>query len=98
MWTGGWLLLQAISGDAAAFDLAKVPRPNACGSGGAGDIVVCASRERNRLEDISRPEFEDKPARADMQIGRVKAGVRIETEELPGAFSQRVMVKLKLPF
>jgi len=94
----GWLIMQAVSGEANAFDLAKLPPARSCTSGSSGDIVVCGDRSRYRLEDLPDGRFEDKPLRADMRIGNAQAGLRVETKELPGAISQRVMVKLKLPF
>ncbi|WP_375397009.1 hypothetical protein [uncultured Sphingomonas sp.] len=83
------------------FDLAKVPpRPAAkCGSSG-DDIVVCARKDaamRYRYQRLPDDDEGSAVPRAETAIGNVKASVEVERKDLPGAASNRVMVKLKLP-
>lgn len=105
-WAVG-LFLQAAAAAVAApdvpaaidFDLrTTTPCPS------AGDaIVVCATRrddERFRLRPLDAGRFEAKPPRAETGIvGDLRGGVGTEHVEFGnGAVSNRVMLKLKLPF
>lgn len=92
---------EAPLGDAQAFDLARLPAEQRCDAQSPADILVCASRslaDRQRLSTLPDDQFAERPARAEVSVGSGTLGATVEQHTLPGAVSNRVMVKLKLPF
>jgi hypothetical protein len=77
------------------FDLRKVPPTPA-----RDEIVVIARRNDQRLPPLTAFRQEEALPRAEKGIiGNVRGGVALDKQELPGGVvSNRVMMKLKLPF
>jgi hypothetical protein len=101
------LIAQAVSGQAEAidptirFDLAQVKPVKPCENGAAQDIVVCARNgaDANRLQQLPAAEFEQTPAKAEMNIvGAVKGAIVVESKQLGPVVSQRAMVRIAVPF
>lgn len=99
------MLLQAAADPAPPLperiDLTRLLGKRECDRESKGDeIVVCARRslkEPFRLEPL--PDiYEKQPLRAETMIGPVGAGVLVEGTTVGGFTSNRVMVRLKLPF
>lgn len=78
------------------FDL-KTVKPADC-AGAAGEIVVCARRQRDlRLAPL--PPTLDALPRADVRLpGGATGQVRLDKKVFPGAVSNRVMAGVRLPF
>lgn len=93
------LIVQASAATAAPGDL-RLAQPRAC-IGSGDEIVVCGRRsedEQFRLRPLP-PSFEPAPLRATMGLGSGTLGVEGEQQSFAnGSTSQRVMLKLKLPF
>lgn len=90
---------------AIQFDLRNFRPETSCESdtGRPDEIVVCApgdSLERFRLRRLPSDKFEQKPIRAETGlIGRVKVATEVEQETMTdGTISNRLMVRLKVPF
>lgn len=97
------LLLQPVAApptDADRFDLARLPNAaSGCASGPiTADIVVCGKADRHRLRPVDPASFGEQPLRAQIDVGAGKLGVGTEAGNVGGFQSNRVMVKLKLPF
>lgn len=93
------LIVQAIAAIAAPGAL-RSAQPAAC-TGSADEIVVCGRRtedEQFRLRPLP-PRFEPAPLRATTGLGSGTLGIEGEQQSFGnGATSQRLMLKLKLPF
>lgn len=93
------LLIVQASAATAAPDL-RSGQSKAC-TGSADEIVVCGRRtedEQFRLRPLP-PKFEPAPLRATMGLGSGTLGIEGEQQSFAnGATSQRLMLKLKLPF
>lgn len=86
---------------AAAFDLRRLEQPAKCGERRAADeIVVCRSaEEKHRLRALDGERFEEGRLKAETDLaGGARAGVETEQANLNGFPSNRVKVKVKIPF
>jgi hypothetical protein len=97
------LLLQPVTvpiDELDRFDLARVPAARkSCGtSGSAADIVVCGAPDQYRLPPLDLGDYAERPIRTQMGLGAGKLGVGTDSANVGGFQSNRVMVKLKLPF
>lgn len=97
------LLLQPIAvptSELDRFDLARVPagRKSCGGSISASDIVVCGEPDQYRLPPLDLGDYAERPIRTQMDLGAGKLGVGTDSTNVGGFQSNRVMVKLKLPF
>lgn len=97
------LLLQPIAvptSELDRFDLARVPAGRkACGGSiSASDIVVCGEPDQYRLPPLDPRDYAERPIRTQMDLGAGKLGVGTDSTNVGGFQSNRVMVKLKLPF
>jgi hypothetical protein len=85
----------------ADFNLARYRPSVSCESSGPFDVVVCGRRhgDRNRLLPIEG-SFETGPLIAETGVGgNMKAGMVGETVRFSnGTVSNRVMVRLRVPF
>jgi hypothetical protein len=104
-----FLLMLAAEASAAPAQPPAMPEPitpidfdlqNVAPASAANEIVVTARRNDQRLEPLTA--FAAAPAipRAETGlIGNLRAGIAAEQHQLPGGVvSNRLMVKLKLPF
>jgi len=98
-------LMQAAAalGAPVDFDLRRLPRPEGCAPGAGEEIVVCASPDqtvRHRLPPLaSRPVEPLLPTAEFGIVGDIKGAVENEAVELPGGVvSNRIMLRMKLPF
>ncbi len=87
-----------------AFDLATVKpatQDRPCGTGRAGEIVVCArnDREKYRMHPLPDTFREDAPPVAEKQIAPgVKVDVHTDTQQIGGVPSNRVMAGVRIAF
>jgi|GEM_PF-7054947 len=83
------------------FDLAKYRPSASCESSGPYEVVVCGRRhaDRNRILPIEG-SFEAGPLLAETGVGgNMKLGVVAEPTRLSnGTVSNRMMIRLKVPF
>lgn len=79
--------------DRIDFDLGKVKRS-------ATDEIVVTARRRDeqRLPPLPATKEEALPRAETGIVGTLRGGVTLEQQQLPGAVSNRAMMKLKLPF
>ena len=92
----------ATLGPATTFDLATVKAPAGCDASGS-DIVVCgrSATERSRLKDPMPQGIEAPPALPKAEIGvigKLRATTETESAGVGGFPSNRVMLRLKMPF
>lgn len=97
------MLLQPIAVPASEldrFDLARVPAGRSlCGASTAAmDIVVCGDAGRYRVPPLDLGTYAERPIRAQLGVGAGKLGIGTDSANVGGFQSNRVMVKLKLPF
>lgn len=97
------LLMQAVVGAPAIdFDLRTVAPPPKCVPGRADEIVVCGrpETERRRLAPLPDNQYADPLPKAEMKLfGDVTGSAVMEAEQFPGGVvSNRIMLKLKVPF
>lgn len=109
-----WMAFQAAAAAPAPtapvdFDLAQLPRAapdplgrQRCGSSSGDTVVVCGRRgpaNEYPLEEMER-RYAEQPVRAETGLfGNVTADVHGESATLDrGAVSQRVMMRVKIPF
>ncbi|QAY79053.1 hypothetical protein [Sphingosinicella sp. BN140058] len=108
-----WLLMLQTAAASSApvpsdFDLAKIRAADTdlsitgrCAASNAAEIVVCGRRRSPDADrDRYRPEFAEKPLRAEIGIGGgATARAFVDSVAMPnGEVSKRVMVGVKLPF
>lgn len=65
-----------------------------------GEIVVCAKRDNDkdhRLKRLSGPPDPIGPPRAEIDVGKVKVGLRVEAGSVGGFSSPRIMVGITVP-
>jgi hypothetical protein len=95
-----WLLLQAGATTLPIpFDLATMkPAARPCATGSGGEIVVCARDEGSDRISVL-PVAEDPLPKAEIGLfGQVRGGVGTQQASVGGFPSQRIMVKVKVPF
>ena len=84
-----------------SFDLRTYPAPAPCSTPKTDEIVVCGKplRDRYRLPPIDSTRFESN-AKAEMGIkGDLTGAAEVESAQIgPGLKSNRMMLRLKLPF
>ena len=95
------LLMQAAVRD-IDFDLREVAPPPPCEPRRADEIVVCgrSDTERQRLPPLPDAKYAEAPPKAEMKLfGDVVGSAVMESETLPGGVaSNRIMVRMKIPF
>lgn len=83
------------------FDLRAVNPPKTCTSKGE-EIVVCGRKDNDetfRLRTLPPSRFDPKPLRATVGLGTGTLGIEGDQKTFPnGEISNRVMLKLKVPF
>ena len=102
------ILLLALQASAPAtpmapidFDLAEVARrPKRCSDASPNEIVVCARRgQGDRLKPIPGAAELDRPEDAAIDLpGGMKGSAVVESATVGGFQSNRVMVRIKMPF
>ena len=84
------------------FDLREVPPPGKCEPGRADEIVVCgrSDTERQRLPPLPDAKYAEAPPKAETKLfGDVVGSAVMESEGLAGGVtSDRIMVRMKIPF
>jgi hypothetical protein len=84
------------------FDLGDMPPPGRCEPGRADEIVVCGrtDTELQRLPPLPDAKYAEAPPNAEMKLfGDVVGSAVMESEGLPGGgASDRIMVRMKIPF
>ncbi len=84
-----------------SFDLRAYPAPAPCSAVDTDDIVVCGRplRDRYRLPQLDTARFESN-GKAEISIkGNLTGAAEVESAEIaPGIKSNRMMLRLKLPF
>ena len=96
------LLMQATTVPDIRFNLRDVPPPGKCEPGRADEIVVCgrSDTERQRMPPLPDAKYAEAPPKAEMKLfGDVVGSAVMESEGLPGGgTSDRIMVRMKIPF
>jgi hypothetical protein len=69
-------------------------------SGPADEIIVCGRREAGKYRALPLPiDYEEGPLRAETSLGGdVKGSVDVEQADVGGFTSNRVKVRIKVPF
>jgi hypothetical protein len=84
------------------FDLRDIPAPAACTPGPGDEIVVCGriNPGQHRLPPLPDATYVEAPPRAEMKLfGDVVGSAVMEAEQFPGGVvSNRIMLKMKVPF
>lgn len=84
------------------FDLRQVAPVKPCTPGRSDEIVVCGRPEtlRHRVEPLPDARYAEPPVRAETRLfGDVVGSAVIESEEIAaGIVSDRIMVRVKIPF
>lgn len=99
-----WPILLFLAEAVAApvdFDLAKLPRlQGVCRPRDTDQIIVCAPKEKatNRVQDLGNADEPYLPKAELKLFGDVKAAVENEAANVGGFPSNRVMMRLKIPF
>lgn len=78
------------------FDLGKIPPPSGCAPGST-DIVVCARQRTEALGDLPQIELPAPPKAEINLFGDVKAAAEVESGNVGGFVSNRVMARVKIP-
>jgi hypothetical protein len=97
------LLLQAaVAAPDIDFDLRSATARFDCAPGRVDEIVVCGrpDHDRHRLRPLPDAAYAEAPARAEAKLfGDVTGSAVVEAEQFPdGVVSNRIMLKLKVPF
>ena len=84
------------------FDLRDMPAPAACAPGRGNEIVVCGrlDSDGHRLPPLPDSTYAEAPPRAEtMLFGDVVGSAVMEAEEVAaGVVSNRIMLRMKVPF
>jgi len=95
------LMVQAVTGTPPqSIDLLVRPAPS-CTAIGADDVVVCGRRDDDRYRlPPQHPTSEAKEGlgRAETRIGNARVGAETEQVDVGGFPSNRIMVRIKVPF
>lgn len=84
------------------FDLRDVPAASSCAEARGDEIVVCGRLDSNqhRLTPLPDVVYTEAPPRAETKLfGDVVGSAVMEAEEVAnGVVSNRIMVRMKMPF
>jgi hypothetical protein len=84
------------------FDLRHVPAPAACTPGRGDEIVVCGRLDsgEHRLSPLPDTTYAEAPPKAETKLfGDVVGSAVMEAEEVAnGVVSNRIMLRMKIPF